>query len=134
MSAHALCAAMLIVGSSLHGRLANAAGDDADYCGKGSTLTWSPGSLDPSAGNRDSATDTVTICNGEGISSSGSLVAIDYFAVDAGTTTIQIWRQAATPTGYELVCKTDVTTTSKGLQHVPISPPCEIKSGDYPGL
>ena len=86
-----LCAAMLIVGSSPHGRVANAAGDDADYCGKGSTLTLSPGSLDPSTGNRDTAVDTVTICNGEGISSSGSLVAIDYFAVDAGTTTCLLY-------------------------------------------
>ena len=109
-------------------------GADTSYCGKSSTIAWSPGGLDPTTGNVDSAADTVTICTGEGISSSGSLVALDYFAVNPGSTTIQVWRQAPTPTGYMLICKTDVTTVAKGLQHVPISPPCEIEAGDFPGF
>ena len=32
------------------------------------------------------------------------------------------------------MCKTSVTTATKGLQHVPISPPCEIEAGDFPGF
>ena len=46
----------------------------------------------------------------------------------------QVWRQGPTPTGFELICKTQVTTATKGLQHVPISPPCEIQAGDFPGF
>jgi hypothetical protein len=104
------------------------------YCSwSGGARSWSPGDLEPSTGQKDTATNTVTICSGEGIATSGSLVAIDYWAVAVGSTAIQIWRQAGTTsTGFELVCKTDVTTTTTGLHHVPISPPCAIRAGDFP--
>ena len=52
----------------------------------------------------------------------------------AGSTTIQVWRQGVTSTAFKLVCKTQVTTAATGLQHVPISPPCDIEAGDFPGF
>ena len=53
------------------------AADGAGLCGSSSTITWSPGGLEPTSGNRDTAVDTLTVCNGEPISAGGALVAID---------------------------------------------------------
>ena len=99
--------------------------------------SWSPGGLalsSKNAGGSDTDTDTITVSIGNPISMNGALTAWHYVAIRAGETTLQIWRHGATPTGYELVCKTEVTTTKAGPQTAEISPPCQVEAGDFVGF
>ena len=64
------------------------------------------------------------------------LTAWDFNANVAGKTTLMIWRQGPTPTGFILVCRTEVSAASPGMQHaVPdAAAPCEVHEGDYFGM
>ena len=115
---------------------------------------WSPGGLaaqdwhcvpsSPAANPpdcSDTAGNTITVMADESqrITSSGTLTEWTYAANVAGKTTLQIWRQGPTPTGFLLVCRTEVTAPAAGLQHAslapgPGDPACQVEEGDYVGM
>lgn len=113
---------------------------------------WSPGGIEaaewkciPSSPTAnppdcsDTAPNTLTVMADETqkITLSGTLAGWDYSANVAGKTSLMIWRQGPTPTGFTLVCSTEVTATAPGLQHAapdPATPPCEVTEGDYFGM
>ena len=71
------------------------------------------------------------------ITSSGTLSAWDFNANVAGKTSLMIWRQGPTPTGFVLVCTTEATAAAPGMQHVvpePPAAPCMVQEGDYFGM
>ena len=116
---------------------------------------WSPGGLaaqdwhcvpsSPAANPpdcSDTAGNTITVMADESqrITSSGTLTEWTYAANVAGKTTLQIWRQGPTPTGFLLVCRTEVTAPAAGLQHAILAPGpgdpagCQVEEGDYVGM
>ena len=113
---------------------------------------WSPGGIEasdwkcipshppPTAPDcSDTAPNTLTVMADESqkITSSGVLAGWDYNANVAGKTTLMIWRQGPTPTGFVLVCRTEATAAAPGLQHAaldPAAPPCMVQEGDFFGM
>ncbi len=113
---------------------------------------WSPGGIEatdwkcipsgPTANPpdcSDTAPNTLTVMADETqrITSSGALTAWDFNANVAGKTSLMIWRQGPTPTGFTLICRTEVTAPAPGMQHAvpePAALPCMIQEGDYFGM
>ena len=97
----------------------------------------SPGANPPDCS--DTAPNTLTVMADEAqkIAASGTLTSWDYSANVAGKTTLMIWRPGPTPTGFILVCTTEVTAPAPGLQHTtpdPTAPPCLVQEGDFFGM
>ena len=87
----------------------------------------------------DTAHDTLGIMadDNQKIMYEGTLAAWDFYAHVPGKTSLQIWRQGATTTGFKLVCVTEATADTEGLHHVgvaPGTPPCVVKQGDFFGM
>ena len=94
---------------------------------------WSPGGLaatdwkcipsSPPPTNpdcSDTAANTLTVMadQSQRITSSGTLASWDINCNVAGKTSLMIWRQGPTPTGFVLACREEVTVAAPGLQHI----------------
>ena len=118
---HWLC---VLIGSTL-GALTEAqtppaapsAAAGAGLCGSASTITWSPGGLDPATGHPDTAVDSLTVCSGEPISAGGALVGIDCAYMYNDDTFDRAGRETRTGTQRQAQRQTHARAHTQHTQH-----------------